>query len=78
MPKVFSKRLAWLGIIVALCGCVRIPFVHKHRDKPRPAQAVQQFADEAQALTHEPDAPALFAVTRTMSVAIEGLPDVDG
>ena len=34
--------------------------------------------NEAQALTRKPDAPALLAVTRAMSVAIEALPDVDG
>lgn len=71
-------RLAWIGVMVTLFGCVRIPFVHKYRDKPQPAQAIEQFSDEAQALTLQPDAPALLAVTRAMSVAIEALPDVDG
>ncbi len=61
---------------MALCGCVRIPFVHKYRDKARPPEAVQQFSDEAQALRREPDAPTLLVVTRAMSVAIESLPDV--
>ena len=72
------RRLAWIGIVVTLIGCVRIPFVHKYRDKPQPAQAIEQFSDEAQALTRAPDAPTLLAVTRAMSVAIEALPDVDG
>ena len=72
------RRLTWIGIVVTLFGCVRIPFVHKYRDKPRPAQAVQQFSDEAQALAREPDAPDLSAVTRTLSVAIEALPEVAG
>jgi hypothetical protein len=71
------KRLAWLTLVLLLSGCV-IPFVHSHREKPHPPEAVQRFSEKAQALTRAPGAPGLPDVTRSMSGAIEALPDVKG
>jgi hypothetical protein len=76
MPS--TKQLAWVGLALTLFGCVRIPFVRKHRDKPLPPEAVRRFSDQAQALTQAPGAPGLPEVTRSMSFAIEALPDVVG
>jgi hypothetical protein len=69
------KRVAWIGLVVPLAGCV-IPFVHNRRELPRPPDAVQRFSSEAQALGSAPGAPALPEVTRSMGAAIEALPDV--
>jgi hypothetical protein len=55
-----------------------IPFVHRHREKPQTPEAVQRFSAQAQALTRTPGAPDLANVTRSMSAAIEALPDVEG
>jgi hypothetical protein len=71
------KHLAWVALVLPLFGCL-IPFVHSHREKPHTPEAVQRFFEQAQALTRAPGAPGLPEVTRSMSVAIEALPDVEG
>jgi hypothetical protein len=71
------KRSLSLMLSLALFGCV-LPFVHSHREEPRTPAAVLRFSSEAQALTRAPGAPTLAGVTRSMSDAIEALPNVDG
>jgi hypothetical protein len=71
------KRSTWILPVLSLFGCV-LPFVHSHREEARTPAAVERFASEAQALSRAPATPALSAVTRSMSDAIEALPDVDG
>ena len=70
-------RLRQLGLVLTLSGCV-IPFVHNRPEKAQTPDAVQRFSAQAQALTRAPGAPSLPEVTRSMSVAIEALPDVRG
>jgi hypothetical protein len=73
------KRLGWgVMILLTMFGCVRIPFVHPHHDKPEPPQAVQRFSDEAHQLTRATGKPDLPEVTSSMSNAIEALPEVSG
>ena len=62
-------------LVLTLSGCV-IPLVHNRREKPQTPEAVQRFSAQAHALTRAPGAPSLPEVTRSMSVAIEALPDV--
>jgi hypothetical protein len=69
------KRLAWVMLVLPPFGCV-IPFVHSHREKPHAPEAVLRFSNEAQALSRAPATPTLPEVTRSMSAAIEALPDV--
>jgi hypothetical protein len=71
------SRSIWIAPVLSLFGCV-LPFVHSHREEPRTPAAVQRFSSEAQAMARTPAAPALSEVTRSMSDAIEALPDVDG
>jgi hypothetical protein len=71
-------RLACLGVVVTLVGCVRIPFLRVHRDSPRPPEAVVRFSNESQALGRAPAAADLAEATRSMSYAIEALPEVQG
>jgi hypothetical protein len=71
------KRSTWIALVLPLFGCV-LPFVHSHREEPRTPAAVQRFSSEAHALARAPGAPAMFEVTRSMSDAIEALPNVDG
>jgi hypothetical protein len=68
-------RLVWL--FLPLSGCV-LPFVHSHREKPQPPEAVQRFSAKAQALARTPGVPSLSEVTYSMSAAIEALPEVKG
>jgi hypothetical protein len=68
-------RLVWL--VLPLFGCV-LPFVHSHREKPQPPEAVQRFSAKAQALARSPGPPSLSEVTYSMSAAIEALPEVQG
>jgi hypothetical protein len=68
---------AWIALALPLAGCV-IPFVSSRQEKPRSPEAVQRFSSQAQALTRTPGAPELPDVTRSMSDAIEALPDVKG
>lgn len=70
-----TKRLPLVGLVVTLSGCV-IPLVHNRPEKAHSPDAVQRFSAQAQALTRAPGAPSLPDVTRSMSVAIEALPDV--
>src|SRR5262249_19603233 len=70
--------LAWLGLVLTLVGCVRIPFLRRRREAPLPPEAVQRFANQTQALTRAPGTPTLPQVTRSMSSAIEALPEVAG
>jgi hypothetical protein len=72
-----TKRWTWIAPVLPLFGCV-LPFVHSHREEPRTPAAVQRFSSEAQALARAPATPALSEVTRSMSDAIEALPNVDG
>jgi hypothetical protein len=71
------KRPTCIALVLPLVGCV-LPFVHSHREEPRTPAAVLRFSSEAQALMRAPGAPALPEVTRSMSDAIEALPNVDG
>jgi hypothetical protein len=71
------KRLVCITLVLPLVGCV-IPFVHSHREKPQTPEAVQRFSAQAEALTRAPGAPALPDVTRSMSAAIDALPEVKG
>jgi hypothetical protein len=71
------KRPTRIALVLPLCGCV-LPFVHSHREEQRTPAAVLRFSSEAQALMRAPGAPALPEVTRSMSDAIEALPNVDG
>ena len=73
--RVSSPRFVQLGLVVTLSGCV-IPLVHNRPEKAHSPDAVQRFSAQAQALTRAPGAPSLPDVTRSMSVAIEALPDV--
>jgi hypothetical protein len=66
-------RLIWL--VLPLFGCV-LPFVHSHREKAQPPEAVQRFSHKAQALAQTPGAPGLSEVTYSMSGAIQALPEV--
>jgi len=65
-----------VGLVLTISGCV-IPLVHNRREKAQTPDAVQRFSAQAQALTRAPGAPSLPDVTRSMSVAIEALPDVE-
>ncbi len=70
-----TKRWPLVGLVLTLSGCV-IPLVHNRPEKAHTPDAVQRFSAQAQALTRAPGAPSLPDVTRSMSVAIEALPDV--
>jgi len=70
-------KLAWIGLALSLSGCV-IPFVHSHREKPQTPKAVLRFWAQAQSLTTGAGAPGLPELTRSMSIAIDALPDVKG
>jgi hypothetical protein len=69
-------RLAPVGLVLGLCGCV-IPFVHSTKQERHTPDAVRRFAERAQALARTPGNPGLPEVTRSMSVAIDAL-DIDG
>jgi hypothetical protein len=64
-------------LVVPLFGCV-LPFVHSHREKPHPPEAVNRFSAKAQALARTPGAPGLSEVTYSMAAAIDALPEVKG
>jgi hypothetical protein len=65
-------RLAWLGFVLTLAGCV-LPFVHSQRQERHTPDAVRRFAKKAHALARAPGTPSLSEVTRAMGVAIDAL-----
>jgi hypothetical protein len=71
------KPVALVVLVLPPFGCV-IPFVHTHREQSQAPAAVQRFSQQAQALARAPGAPSLPDVTRSMSDAIEALPQVKG